>query len=113
DSKYCKTTSVDFLIGARKSLQKYFDERLNSAHRGGIRNIRNFIEQRKEWLQECDNYLMLTNQGRIFRTGETTEQIFGAMSSLSDELNGLVKLPRTQNEDGYALTEQARQDFEQ
>lgn len=113
DSKYCKTTSVDFLVGARKSLQKYFDERLNSAHRGGIRNIRNFIEQRKEWLQECDNYLALTNQGRTFRTKETTEQIFAAMSSLSDELERLVKLPRTPNEDGYALTENARQGFEQ
>lgn len=113
ESKYCKTTSVDFLVGARKSLQKYFDNRLDSAHRGGIRNIRNFIEQRKEWLLECDNYLTLTGQGRIFRTKETTDEIFGVMAVLSNELERLVRLPRIPNEDGFELTAGARQSFQQ
>lgn len=113
DSKYCWTTSVDFLVNARKSLQKYHDERLNSAHRGGIRNIRNFLEQRREWLQECDNYLNLTKQGRVFRTKETTDQIFSAMNVLSAELQRMITLPRTPNEDGYALTEGSRQRFNQ
>jgi len=113
ESKYCKTTSIDFLVGARKSLQKYFDDRLDSAHRGGIRNIRNFIEQRKEWLQECDNYLALTKRGRIFRTPETTDEIFGVMAVLSNELERLVRLPRTPDEDGFELTAGARQSFQQ
>lgn len=113
DSKYCKTTGVDFLVGARRSLQKYYDERLDSAHRGGIRNIRNFIEQRKEWLLECDNYLILTNQGRIFRTKNTTDQIFNGMTSLSEELQRLVGIRKTAGENAFELTASARLKFEQ
>lgn len=113
DSKFCKTTSKDFLVGARKSLQKYHDERLDSAHRGGIRNIRNFIEQRKEWLMECDNYLSLTDQGRIFRTKETTDEIFTAVDSLSTELKRLVTIRKTPDEDGFELTASAREKFGQ
>lgn len=113
DSKYCKTTSVDFLVGARKSLQIYHDERLNSAHRGGARNIRNFLEQRKEWLLECDKYLSLTDQGRIFRTKSTTDEIIGAMTALSDELNRLIGIRRTANEEGYELTTESRLKFAQ
>jgi hypothetical protein len=113
DSKYCKTTSVDFLVGTRRSLQKYYDERLNSAHRGGIRNIRSFIEQRKEWLLECDNYLILTTQGRVFSTKNATDQIFGSMASLSDELQRLVSIRKTAGENAYELTASARLKFEQ
>lgn len=111
DSKYCKTTSVDFLVGARRSLQKYHDARLSSAHRGGVRNIRNFLEQRKEWLQECDSYLAMTKQGRIFRNKETTDEILAAMTSLSEELHRLILIPRTTGEDAYELTTVARQRF--
>jgi hypothetical protein len=89
-SRYCRDISVDFLMGTRNSLQEYRDERLERAHRGGMRNIRNFIEQRKEWLKECDQYLMLTGQGRIFRNAETTEKIFSAMDTVSKELQDLV-----------------------
>lgn len=113
ESKYCKTISVDFLVGARRSLQKYYEERLDSAHRGGIRNIRNFIEQRKEWLLECDNYLILTDQGRIFRTKSTTDEIFNGMASLSDELNRLIGIRKTAGENAYELTASARLKFEQ
>lgn len=112
DRQYCRTTSIDFLISARNSLQKYHDERLNSAHRGGIRNIRNFLEQRKEWLQECDQYLTLTKQGRVFRTRDTSEQMFQGINRLSDELQRLVGIPTSPGEDSMALTEIARQHFQ-
>jgi hypothetical protein len=112
DSKYCRTTTVDFLTTARRSLQQYLDERLDTAHRGGMRNIRNFIEQRREWLQECDQYLNLTNQGRIFRTKETTDQIFSSINSLSEELDRLIKIRRTAEEDPLELTTGARQKFQ-
>ncbi|ARU26011.1 hypothetical protein CBR65_00370 [Cellvibrio sp. PSBB006] len=112
DSKYCKTTSVDFLVNSRKSLQKYREERLGSGHRGGIKNIRNFIEQRKEWLQECDKYLEMTKQGRVFRTDETTEEIFTSMDSLSKELYSLIYRPKNAAEDTHQLTELAGQKFE-
>jgi len=113
DSQYCRTTSIDFLISARKSLQHYHDERLNTAHRGGIRNIRNFLEQRREWLAECDNYLKLTNQGRVFRSKESSEQIFSSITSLSEELARLTGIPASASEDAMTLTEIARQRFDQ
>lgn len=113
NASYCKTTSVDFLIGARRSLQSYYDERLNSAHRGGARNIRNFLEQRKEWLQECDKYLSLTQQGRVFRTKDTSDTIFAAMTSLSSELEQLIGIRRTANEDGLELTTDVRARFDE
>lgn len=111
NANYCRTTSVDFLIGARRSLQSYYNDRLNSAHRGGARNIRNFLEQRKEWLQECDKYLTLTQQGHVFRTKETSGAIFAAITSLSNELEQLISIRRTANEDGYLLTTDARARF--
>lgn len=112
DSKYCKTTSVDFLVNSRKSLQKYRDERLGSGHRGGIRNIRNFIEQRKEWLLECDTYLELIGNGRVFRNKTTTDEIFTAIKSLSAELNTLVYRPKNTTEDTQQITELAGQKFD-
>src|SRR5690606_41919257 len=53
-SRYCKTTSVDFLVNARKSLQKYRKDRLSSGHRGGKRNSRKVNEQPTEIRQESD-----------------------------------------------------------
>lgn len=113
DSQYCRNTSIDFLLNARKSLQHYHDERLNTAHRGGIRNIRNFLEQRREWLTECDQYLSLTMQGRLFRSKETSDQIFHTIGQVSEELNRLIGIPTAANEDSMTLTEIARQRFEQ
>lgn len=112
DSTYCKTTVKDFLVNSRKSLDKYREERLGTGHRGGIRNIRNFIEQRKEWLQECDNYMSLTDQGRVFRTATTTQELFTAMSSLSKELESLVYRPKNNAEDTYQVTQSAMQKFD-
>ncbi len=112
DSKYCRTTAVDFLVGARRSLQQYYDERLNSAHRGGMNNIRNFLEQRREWLQECDQYLNLTKQGRIFRTKDTSDQMFAAITAVSAELTKVIAIRRTPNEDAFELTVVARQRFD-
>ena len=110
--KYCKTTTTDFLVNARKSLQKYRDDRLSSGHRGGIHNIRNFIDQRKDWLVECDQYLDAIKQGRVFRSKETTENIFRAMDSLSVELKSLVYRPKNSAEDTAQITELAGQKFD-
>lgn len=112
DSTYCKTTVKDFLVNSRKSLQKYREQRLVTGHRGGIRNIRNFIEQRKEWLQECDNYLSVINQGRVFRNAGTTQELFSAMNSLSKELEVLVYRPKNNAEDTFQVTQSAGQKFD-
>lgn len=89
-ANYCTDTSVDFLLRARSSLEQYRDGRLETGHKGGMRNIRNFLQQRKQWLEECDEYLMLTGQGRVFRNEETTQQIFSSIDAVSAELERLI-----------------------
>ncbi len=90
NARFCHDTRVEFLLRGRRSLQQYYDQHLASGHRGGMRNINNFITQRIEWLQECDQYLRLTDQGRIFRNEETTEEIFESMKGVANELDRLV-----------------------
>lgn len=96
--KSCKSIATDFLIQARKSLETYRDKQLPTVHRGGARNIRSFISQRKDWLQECDKYLELTEQGRIFRDKETTDKIFGSMTELSEALHKIMMRPKNPDE---------------
>ncbi|WP_157960345.1 hypothetical protein [Marinimicrobium alkaliphilum] len=85
----CRDTAVDFLMTARRNMENYRAERLEGGHPAGMRNIRNFIEQRKSWLDECDEYLRLTEQGRVFRTEGMTERLFGDINAVSEELMNL------------------------
>lgn len=112
NAKYCKSTGVDFLLQGRKSLQAYRDKQLPTGHRGGAKNIRNFILQRKDWLQECDKYLQLTEQGRIFRDKESTDKIIGAMTGTADELQKIMKRPQGQTESLELVTAPAAQKFD-
>lgn len=89
-ANYCQDTSVTFLLRARESLQKYRDGQLATGHKGGMRNISNFLKQRKQWLVECDEYLAMTNQGRIFRDDATTEAIMATIDATIKELDRLV-----------------------
>ncbi len=88
--KFCKTTSVDFLIRDVKSLQGYREKQLPGGHKGGMNNIRKLLEQRKEWLVECDDYLRLTKQGRVFENKKSTDSIFNSMDKVTGELNNLI-----------------------
>jgi hypothetical protein len=90
NAKFCETTSVDFLLRDYKSFDKYRNNRLMTGHKGGLNNIRKMLDQRKEWLTECDDYLRLTEQGRVFYNAQTTKTIFAAMDKLSEQLNSLV-----------------------
>lgn len=94
NSKYCASTTKGFILQEIKSLQAYRDKQLSTAHRGGAKNIRNFVMQRKDWLSECDRYLELTGQGRVFYNKETTDKITGTMNELSDELQKIMKRPQ-------------------
>lgn len=113
NAKYCKSTGVDFLLQGRKSLQNYRDKQLPTAHRGGAKNIRNFILQRKEWLLECDNYLQLTEQGRIFRDKATTDKIIGAMTGTATALEKIMKRPKVEAENREAIVAPAAQQFDE
>ncbi|HEY7885711.1 MAG TPA: hypothetical protein VIC08_12280 [Cellvibrionaceae bacterium] len=90
NADFCKTTSNDFLLRDIKDLEKYRSDHLLSGHKGGMNNIRKLLEQRKEWLIECDEYLRLTGQGRVFRNEETTEVIFTAIDRVTGQLNGMI-----------------------
>ncbi|NIB44020.1 hypothetical protein HBA55_30745 [Pseudomaricurvus alkylphenolicus] len=91
NDKYCDSIKMDFMTGAIKSLQRYRDKQLVSQHRGGMHNINKYISQRKDWLQECDEFLLVTSQQRLFKDKQTTGDIFNAMASVSKELDSLIK----------------------
>lgn len=113
NAKYCQSTGVDFLLQGRKSLQSYRDKQLLTAHRGGAKNIRHFILQRKDWLQECDNYLQLTEQGRVFRDKNSTDKIITAMTATADELQKIMKRPRADVESLELVAAPAAQKFDE
>lgn len=113
NAKYCKSTGLDFLMQGRKSLQNYRDNQLPTAHRGGAKNIRLFILQRKDWLQECDNYLQLTEQGRIFRDKESSDKIIAAMVGTAAELEKIMKRPKVETESLELVTSPAIVKFDE
>jgi len=89
--KYCNDIKLDFMTSSIKSLQHYKDKQLASRHRGGMRNIQRFLKQRQDWLQECDGYLSATSEHkRLFRNEATTDDIFDAINSVSNELGSLI-----------------------
>jgi hypothetical protein len=89
--KYCSDIATEFMTSTMKSLQNYRFNHLGSKHRGGMNNTNKFIMQRSEWLEECDNYLKLTDYGRVFKDKATTQKIMSAMSAVKEELDALIQ----------------------
>jgi hypothetical protein len=89
--RYCEDLKLDFMTREVKSLQKYRGSQLESQHRGGMNNTRKFLNQRQEWLKECDNYIAKTDKGRLFKDDATTSAIFNSMKSVETELASLIK----------------------
>jgi len=88
--KFCEDTRMDFMTRDMKSVANYQSKNFDTRYKGGMRNIKNFVEQRKEWLVECDDYMIKTNKGRIFQDEKTTEDIFSALDSVARELEALI-----------------------
>lgn len=93
---YCDEIKHEFLTSSMRSLQKFNDKQLadennNTRRATAMRHTENFITTQKEWLSECDNYLQVTDKGRIFRDAATTSKIFGAIDSISAELHAQMK----------------------
>ena len=110
--KYCNGIKVDFMTSSIKSLQRYRDKQLPSQHRGGMNNIRKYLEQREDWLLECDNYLASTSKHRLFKDEKTTDNIFSAISSVTGELNSLITGVTYSTEPGQSATSVAGQKFD-
>ncbi|GAB1268470.1 hypothetical protein NBRC116493_17230 [Aurantivibrio infirmus] len=89
--KFCEDTKASFMEGDIPSLQNYRNKRLNIKHKNRMKNIQSFVEQRKEWLQECDKYMQLTDHGRIFKDSKTTGEVFESMDAVSKELASLIQ----------------------
>ncbi len=111
--KYCNDIKVDFMTSSMKSLQRYRDKQLASQHRGGMNNIRKYLEQREDWLQECDNYLASTSSHRLFKDDQTTAKIFTAISSVTGELQSLITGVTYSVDAGQSATDVAADKFDQ
>jgi len=88
--KHCDDTRMDFMTSSMSSLDNYRSKHFNTRYKGGMRNIKNYIVQRKEWLKECDSYLYMTGKGRVFENTKTTRQVFRAMDAVIKELDDLL-----------------------
>lgn len=88
--KYCDGIRNEFMTSTMKSLQSYTEQHLSAERRKGMRNTQNFLAQRMDWLQECDDYLAATGKGRIFKDDKTTKGIMDAMESVNAELASLL-----------------------
>ncbi|QKX17992.1 hypothetical protein HUW35_14020 [Microbulbifer sp. YPW1] len=83
---YCDGLVEQFVDSGMRSLGKYVNENFKPEYKGGIRNTINFLNQRAEWLGECDEYLNDTANSRIFYDDKNTKAIFDAMKELAKEL---------------------------
>ncbi|MFT7560719.1 MAG: hypothetical protein ACI93R_002642 [Flavobacteriales bacterium] len=88
--KYCEGLKLDFMTTDMRSLESYSTKHFDTKYKGPIKNTVRFIDQRKEWLGECDQYLQLTGKGRVFDDKKTTDIVFGQMDSIKHELKGIL-----------------------
>ncbi len=104
---YCDDLRMEFMTSTMRSLENYKEKNLNPKYKGPLRNTKSFIEQRKEWLQECDSYITATKKKRIFEDDKSTKEIFDAMDNVTQELGSLiagVQYDASAGEDPSAVT---------
>lgn len=87
---YCDDIRMEFMTSTMRSLESYKENNLNPKFKGPLRNTKSYIAQRKEWLQECDQYLSLTKEKRIFEDDKSTAEIFKAIDAVTSELDDLI-----------------------
>lgn len=89
--KYCEGIAVDFMTSAVRSLDSYRNNHFSTKYKGPLKNTRSFLVQRKDWLQECDDYLIKTKKSRVFNDTKTTTKIFTSIDNVSGEFQALIK----------------------
>ena len=109
---YCGDLKNEFMTYGVKSLRKYSEKHIDPKITGGIRNTKQYIADRKDWLAECDQYLKLTEQGRIFADENTTQKIFTAMGQVNKELDYLMQGVSTSDGPGNSPVAPAQERFE-
>lgn len=88
---FCEDTRDEFITSSISSLEKYSTENFDARYKGGMKNIKKYIENRVDWLKECNQYLSFTGKGHIFDDKKTTDAIFDSLVSVTKELDGLIK----------------------
>ncbi|GAA5525599.1 hypothetical protein Maes01_02170 [Microbulbifer aestuariivivens] len=83
---YCEGLVEQFVGSSMRSLNSYVNQHFNLEYRGGIRNTIHFLDQRIEWLTECNDYLEDTSESTVFYNEGLTQDIFAAIQALSREL---------------------------
>ena len=89
-AKYCEDTAMQFVSSTVKSLETYREEHMSLKYKKPMRNTKNFIAQRSQWLHECENYMTLTHKTHVFGTKEQTDAIFVAMNKIENEMQALI-----------------------
>ena len=88
--EYCDSLKIDFMTIDVRSLESYSTKHFDTKYKGPIKNTIKFLDQRKEWLQECDNYLSLTHRDRIFYDDATTQVVFNQIDKVKKELTSIL-----------------------
>lgn len=104
---YCDDIRMEFMTSTMRSLESYKEKNLDPKYKGPLRNTKSYIEQRKDWLKECDQYLTYTKEKRIFEDDKSTKEIFSAIDEVTNELDSLiagVRYDAALSEDATAVT---------
>lgn len=110
--KFCDETRIDFITSDMGSLENYSSKHFDTRYKGGMRNIKKFLEQRISWLQECNQYMSMTGKGHIFENAKTTKAIFASMKAVSKELGDLINGVTYSSELGDGTSAVMKEKFE-
>ncbi len=109
---YCDGLKHDFMTVDINSLQSYSTKHFNTTYKGPIKNIIKVIDQRQEWLSECDTYTTATRDERIFYDKKTTDAVFAQMDAIKKELNDVLEGVRYSSGSGDETTKIVQERFE-
>ena len=88
--RYCSELKLDFMTKDMQSMQSYSRDHFGTQYKGPIKNMVSFIDQRENWLKECDDYLHIKHGEHIFTDQETNTKIFTSIDSVRNELKAII-----------------------
>lgn len=110
--EYCEDTRMNFITSSMESINKYSRENFDTRYKGGMKTIKHYLEQRREWLQECDDYMRSTGQSPIFYDNQTTKKIFTHIDAVTKELGLLISGVTYSGDTGEITTAVATEKFD-
>lgn len=86
NESYCSDLKKEFMTSVMPSLKSYSEHRFNRDKRASLRNTKEFLDKRVDWMKECNDYLSKTEGDYIFRDAQTTKHIFASLEDVSREM---------------------------